>query len=133
MIDSCRKLFEKLIVSRLGDHLDASGGLADNQYVFRWGRSTLDHLKEIAHEVTSREAYHNQLVGVFAFDVHNAFAPWGYVVSAVRDKNVIDNLIRFLQSYLSDRRIVLSPSSSTKFIKNMISGVPQRPVLGLDF
>lgn len=53
-------------------------------------------------------------------------------MKAVRDKNTPDNLVRILQSYLSDRCIVVDPNSSARFVRKMTCGVPQGSMLGPD-
>jgi hypothetical protein len=45
LFDSLGKLYEKLIKNRLIKALDEKGGLSDDQYGFRKGRSTSDAIK----------------------------------------------------------------------------------------
>lgn len=47
LLDECGKLLEKLLTSRLQDHLPDNLALTNNQYGFRRGRSILDALGEV--------------------------------------------------------------------------------------
>lgn len=65
----------------------------------------------------------------------NAFnsAPWEAILVAARAKKVPNNLIRLLESYLSERSITAANlSGSINLTKSMSSGVPQGSVLGPD-
>ncbi|XP_050338322.1 uncharacterized protein LOC126764713 [Bactrocera neohumeralis] len=48
MIDTMGKILERIICTRLENHLEGDGGLSDNQYGFRKKRSTLDAIKKVA-------------------------------------------------------------------------------------
>ncbi|XP_049309471.1 uncharacterized protein LOC125777805 [Bactrocera dorsalis] len=48
MIDTMGKILERIICTRLENHLEGDGGLSDNQYGFRKRRSTLDAIKKVA-------------------------------------------------------------------------------------
>jgi hypothetical protein len=47
LLYSMGKLYEQLIKTRLTEELDEKGGLSDDQYSFRKGRSTSDAIKEV--------------------------------------------------------------------------------------
>lgn len=132
------KLLEKLTTSRLRDHLTDNLALADNQYGFRRGRSTLDalgRLKSICKTATAGHAFHHKLVGMLTLDVRNAFnsAPWRVILDAATAKDVPVAILNRINDYLSERKIeVASPSGNVNFVKNMSCGVPQGSVLGPD-
>lgn len=138
LLDGCGKLLEKLIAERLRGHLINEYAIADNQYGFRRGRSTLDalgHLKRIVSTATHGHVYHHRLVGMLTLDVRNAFnsAPWKSIVEAVRTKNAASPLRRVIEAYLSERVIeVANHSGNKRFDKPLSCGVPQGSVLGPD-
>jgi len=138
LLDGCGKLLEKLVVARLRDHLTGDLAIADNQYGFRRGRSTLDalgRLKSIVRSATPGHAYHHKLVGMLTLDVKNAFnsAPWEFILAAARAKRVPGGLQKMLESYLSERTIEVStPTGGNTFAREMSCGVPQGSVLGPD-
>lgn len=138
LLDGCGKLLEKLVATRLRDHLAKNNVLTDNQYGFRSGRSTLDalgRLKSIVRAATTGHPHHHRLVGVLTLDVRNAFntAPWEAILDAARAKNVPGTILRVIEAYLSNRSILASsPSGATQLERQMTCGVPQGSVLGPD-
>lgn len=106
LLDDCGKLLEKVVVSRLRDYLHGNHAMADNQYGFRQGRSTLDamgRLQRVIQNSTVGHARHHKLVGMLTLDVRNAFnsALWEAIMAAARAKNMPNDLIRLLKAYLS--------------------------------
>lgn len=61
LLDEAGKLFERILAARLREHLSRSGpDLADCQFGFREGRSTIDaisRVKALSEEATSRGAW----------------------------------------------------------------------------
>jgi len=47
MLDTAGKLLERIVLQRLNDHLDRTGGLSPNQFGFRKGKSTEDAINEV--------------------------------------------------------------------------------------
>lgn len=88
MLNTARKLFEKILDCRIRDFLEANGSIADNQYDFRKGRSTIDaviRLRAIIDECSGKH-----IVGLLTLDVRNAFnsAPWAGIIEAVTGKRL---------------------------------------------
>lgn len=132
MLDSSGKLLERLLLSRLDDHLDRTGRRSPNQYGFRRGRSTEDaigRLLEAAQGAAIGAVQHRDICVAISLDVRNAFntAPWSLIDSALRDKRVPRYLIGMIRSYLQDRSIQVGDNLLRR---NMTCGVPQGSVLG---
>jgi len=134
LLDGCGKLLEKLVVSRLRNH--TSNSIADNQYGFRQGRSTLDalrRLKEIVGEATTGRV--TRMVGMLTLDVRNAFnsAPWKAILEAAKAKKIPKEISQIISDYLAERKIIVrSPTGGVSFEKKVSMGVPQGSVLGPD-
>lgn len=132
MLDSAGKLLERLILTKLDEHLDTTGRRSPNQYSFRRSRSTenaIGRLLETAHGAILGAVQHRALC-VVSLDVRNAFnsAPWrGITYAALRGKNVPPYLVRLIRSYLQDRSIMVG---ETLRRRNTSCGVPQFSVLG---
>lgn len=47
MLDTAGKLFERILLQGLNDHLDSAGGLSPNQFGFRRGRSIEDAISKV--------------------------------------------------------------------------------------
>jgi len=132
MLDSSGKLLERLLLSRLEEHLDRTGRRSPNQYGFRRGRSTEDaigRLLEAAHGAAIGAVQHRDICVAISLDVRNAFntAPWPLINSALRDKKVPHYLIGMIRSYLQNRSIQVGENLLRR---NMTCGVPQGSVLG---
>jgi len=119
MLDSTGMLLERLILTRINDHLDSIGLRSPNQYGFRRGRSTEDAIKRLlvtAHGVA------------VSLDVRNAFntAPWRRIDAALREKKVPSYLIRLIRFYLQDRSILVGHSPPAKYHVRRSSGLGPR-------
>ncbi|CAB3243830.1 unnamed protein product [Arctia plantaginis] len=107
--------------------------LADNQYGFRQGRSTVDaimRVKALAEEAVSR----SEVVSAVSLDIANAFntLPWSCIREALVYHEVPLYLRRIVGAYLSERAVVY-PSRTGLGRREMSCGVPQGyPGLVLD-
>ncbi|MHC5848301.1 reverse transcriptase domain-containing protein, partial [Streptococcus pyogenes] len=45
--DTMGKVLEDMVLQRLNSHLERGGGLSENQFGFRKGRSTVDAIKAV--------------------------------------------------------------------------------------
>ncbi|XP_064214106.1 uncharacterized protein LOC135266775 [Tribolium castaneum] len=132
LLDIMGKLFEHLIRSRLEKELDEKGGLADSQFGFRKGRSTLDAMEEVLKfaETANRGTWgRKDLCAIVAIDVENAFnsAPWKKIIEALEGKRINKALLALIQDYLQDRGILVGEGE--EYVE-MTCGVPQGSVLG---
>lgn len=89
LLSELGKLFERVIVRRIRDHIDdfTPAALSDRQFGFRQGRSTVDALDSVVSTI-----YYwikkNYFVISVGLDVKNAFnsIPWPTIRSALRSK-----------------------------------------------
>jgi hypothetical protein len=91
LLDSMGKLYEQLIKTRLTEELDEKGGLSDDQYGFRKGRSTSDAIKEVwkmAKFANGGSWGGKDFCALTTLDVRNAFntASWREIVEALEEK-----------------------------------------------
>ncbi|XP_076549218.1 uncharacterized protein LOC117611475 [Osmia lignaria lignaria] len=129
IIPCLAKLLEKVVKRRIIDEL-AKNDLADNQYGFRRGRSTLDAMAELrSHwEAARKEGRHCLLV---LLDVKNAFntVRWRSIIRCMEERGFSHTLIALMQSYLEERWIVFdSKEGLLRF--QVFGGVPQGSVIG---
>ncbi|GBP70071.1 Retrovirus-related Pol polyprotein from type-1 retrotransposable element R1 [Eumeta japonica] len=111
--------------------------LADNQYGFRKGRSTLDAISLVVN--TAKEAIAGtrwkggakKYCLVAALDIRNAFnsANWDCIMQALDEKNVPAYLRRLVVSYFTDRVLKYDTKNGPKEY-DVTGGVPQGSVLG---
>lgn len=102
--------------------------LADCQYGFREGRSTICAISKLLSRV---EGSASKKVGVLTFDVRNAFnsASWEKILDATLEKGVCSYIIRVIQDYFRDRKLVTMMDRVESALP-VTSGVPQGSVLG---
>ena len=76
LLDTLGKLLERVINSRLLEYVEGEGGLADTQYGFRKGRSTVDAISRVvamADKALKRKKTGNRYCAIVTIDVRNAF------------------------------------------------------------
>ncbi|GBP81138.1 Retrovirus-related Pol polyprotein from type-1 retrotransposable element R1 [Eumeta japonica] len=135
MLDTAGKIFERIIHQRIDAVVDPL--LADNQYGFRKGRSTLDAISLVVN--TAKEAIAGtrwkggakKYCLVAALDIRNAFnsANWDCIMQALDEKNVPAYLRRLVVSYFTDRVLKYDTKNGPKEY-DVTGGVPQGSVLG---
>ncbi|CAB3254621.1 unnamed protein product [Arctia plantaginis] len=132
LLDEVAKLFERVIASRINQHLSRVGpDLSDNQFGFRQRRSTLDaieRVRSLSEEVVCRGG----VALAVSLDIVNAFnsLPWW----AIRDALVYHQLPPYLRdiigAYLRDRSISYMGRDGEECRREVTCGVPQGSVLG---
>lgn len=125
------KILETLIKTRLEDELKEKNIINDHQYGFRSGRSTINALQNITeiHKKIKEKAYQHQEFSILiAIDIKNAFnsAPWNGIITALREANISNYLIKIVQSYLTNRYILTNSGQKVQ----TTCGVPQGSVIG---
>ena len=117
---------------RPGSHLPLSGhGLADNQYGFRKGRSTIDAINNVL-DYTRSAVSQGGLAPAVSLDIVNAFnsLPWDKILWAIGRHGLPLYIRGIIRSYLTDRNITYSTTSDSIASKQITRGVPQGSVLG---
>lgn len=125
LISVIGKLYEKMIKNRLERDLENKGGLSQNQYGFRKGRSTIHAIEKVLSITkSSRETW----VAMVTVDIKNAFnsVPWDCIIDKLEEREVERCTINLVDSYLSHRKIWVDRGVSME----MSAGVPQGSVLG---
>lgn len=135
LISESAKLFERIIVKRIGEHMQASAraDLSENQYGFRPGFSTVDALIRVKEMIL--EAWERGGVAlIVGLDIKNAFnsLPWKTINAALgrSGKNFPDYIRRIIDSYLRDRWIQYVDHGGRMRRNRVTAGVPQGSVLG---
>ena len=123
MLDIAGKLFERVLGSRLDAAILEAGGLSDNQFGFRKGRSTIDAIDRviaIASDVISGSRYTKRMCAVICLDIRNAFnsARWDHIMESLEQ----------LKVPLYDYALRYDTDDGRHDYK--ITGVPQGSVLG---
>lgn len=131
LLDEASKLLERVVAARIVRHLERVGpNLADTQFGFRRGRSTLDAIscvKKLSEEACTKGG----VILAVSLDIANAFntLPWSTIVGALEYHCVPQYLRRLVKDYLSDRAVVF-PTKEGLSRSPMARGVPQGSALG---
>jgi hypothetical protein len=131
LLDTLGKLLEHLIRARLANNLEEKGGLSDAQFGFREGLSTVNAFEEVMKVARFANAGtwgRKDYCALVLIDVENAFnsAPWARVVEAMERRTLDAYLIGLIQSYLTERGLVVTNRERVQ----VVCGVPQGSVLG---
>ena len=125
------KLLERIIHTRLMNHLLSNNLLSSKQFSFRPSSSTQEAL------ISASSIWHQYLdkrlsVGAIFFDLSKAFdrVPHAKLLSALRSVGVGGSILAWFSDYLSNRtqQVVLDGCSSSP--RKVLSGVPQGSILG---
>ncbi|XP_049871151.1 uncharacterized protein LOC126370360 [Pectinophora gossypiella] len=132
LLDDTGKLFERIIASRIIQHLTSVGpNLSDNQFGFRESRSTIDAITRV--KALSEEAVGSGgVLLAVSLDIANAFnsLPFGSIQEAIRFHRLPQYLRRLIDVYLHNR-VVLYPGRDGSLHQRAVGcGVPQGSVLG---
>lgn len=132
LLDEAGKLLEKVVAGRINTHLSRIGpDLADSQYGFRKGRSTVDAILRV--QTISEEAIRQgKLVLAISLDIVNAFNSLSSesIHQALLKHRIPAYLRKVIEDYLRDRTIRWSGSNSAVNEWKVSCGVPQGSVLG---
>lgn len=132
LLNTTGKIFEKIIVKRLEEHLDgrADGSINQNQYGFRRGRCTTDAIIDLRNWIQENSGPRRRRTAI-SLDIKNAFntASWPRIMEALRDMETPAYLQRIIESYLSNRKLMFETTKGTETAPITL-GVPQGSVLG---
>lgn len=131
LIDTAGKLLEILIKNRLQKEIVENDMIQQNQYGFVKGRSTIDALekvKEISSIIKQKAHKNKEFALMILLHVKNAFnsAPLEGIITQLIKGNVSEYLLQLIESYFSQRYIILPNGEKGQ----ITCGVPQGSVLG---
>ena len=125
------KVSEKLVNSRIVDHLEKCDLLSDFQYGFRSSRSTVDLLTVVSDRI-ARAFNSSGATRAVALDISKTFdMVWhAGLLHKIKSCGISGQIFRLIFSFLSNRRlrVVLDEKSSQEYPVN--TGVPKDSILG---
>ena len=133
LLPICGKIFEKLIFNRLYLYLSSNCLITKNQSGFIPGDSCTNQLLFLINEI--HEAFENpsslEVRAVF-LDISKAFDKVWHegLIFKLKQNGVSGKLLKFFESYLTDRKQRVALNGSYSNYANIESGVPQGSVLG---
>lgn len=129
LLSNLGKLFERLIKDRLEHFAEGKGLNWEKQFGFRRGGSTIHALSSTMSAIDESKSLRMKTACV-AFDLRGAFdfCWWPNIHRVLHQRNYPRDLIKLVQSYLSDRSVQCSYGSVTVG-KAQTRGTPQGSVL----
>ncbi|XP_046629480.1 uncharacterized protein LOC124309685 [Neodiprion virginianus] len=124
------KTLERVVDTKIKDHLKNRGFLSKNQYGFREGLSTIDAVDRVTTAIRQKTKRKGWVAGV-CIDIKNAFGsiPWPEIMEAAATAELPNDLTGILRSYLQDRYIQIRAGG--KSVKAQVTrGIPQGSILG---
>ena len=125
------KLIEKIIVKKLVDYMSDVGLFNSRQHGFRQNRSCLSQLLE-HYQLIIQCMESGQGVPVVYLDFCKAFDKVDHklVLEKLRSMGISGNLLRWIGSFLLNRKQIVVVDKARSFENEVKSGVPQGSVLG---
>ena len=125
------KVFEKIVVKNIVDHLERQNLYNETQHGFRRGRSCLSQLLEHYHMIVAALA-EGSCVDVIYLDFAKAFDKVDHKVllRKLRRIGIEGKLLKWIQSFLTGRKQAVVVDGAKSIDSEVISGVPQGSVLG---
>ena len=125
------KLFERLVVKHITGYLNSMNLFNSEQHGFRTGRSCLSQLLEHQQKIlASLEAGTN--LDIVYLDFAKAFdkVDYGILLSKLRSIGISGSLLRWLNSFLTNRKQAINIEGHLSSEGPVTSGVPQGSSLG---
>ena len=123
---------EKNINTRLVWYLESKNLLSPLQFEFRKNKSMLDPLFRLSNDIQQGFAEQRQTIGVF-FDLQKAYdTTWRHgIIKQLYKMGIKGNMIRFINSFLSERyiKVKVGDKISSPYVQE--EGVPQGSVLSV--
>ena len=129
LITFISKIFEKLMTRRMNSFIKENRILSDNQFGFREGRSTSDAVLELVNDAAEALDRGDYCVAVFV-DLRKAFdtVNHGLLLKKLDRMGFRGLISRWLSSYLSDRKIMVSVNGILSEKRSIGIGLPQGAV-----
>jgi hypothetical protein len=127
LLNTLSKIFEKVLLRRINQHLDSNNILPIEQHGFRQKYSTTRQLCRITDHIKSTYNLNKSSTGLISLDVEKAFdRVWqaGLIYKMIKYKFPI-NIVKIVSSFLSNRKFYVSVNNTSSKSKTMPFGCPQ--------
>lgn len=131
LLPVCAKLLEQIMLARLQAELDKLGGFSEHQFGFIKGRSTTDAIVEVIRFTELAKSRYRKAM-IILVDIKNAFnmVRWATIVNKLVNKGFSPQIVKIVNSYFLDRKIVYIKEDSSLLVREVFAGVPQGSILG---
>ena len=131
ILNSFSKIYEKLMHKRLTSFLESNDSIYENQYGFRSGRSC-EHALLNAQNLLLESLSKRQVSLLLLIDFSKAFdmVEHKILLEKLEHYGIRGHALKWLESYLSNRKQFVSINGSESSMKIMEHGIPQGSILG---
>lgn len=131
LLPSISKLFERLLHSRLSQHITDAQLFPHHQFGFRPGHDTVAQLVRVVENITLQFNNKGHSLGIF-LDIAKAFdRVWHKgLLFKLHNMGFHHQYLRLIHSYLHNRSFFVSHQDSISSTRPITAGVPQGSVLG---
>ena len=125
------KIFERVMRTKIVHHLESNKLLCKHQHGFRKGRSCLTQLLKHVDNIL-QNLLNDADTDVIYLDFAKAFGKVDHqiLLAKVKSYGISGKVLKWLESFLSDRHQSVVVNGSLSYLTEVISGVPQGTVLG---
>ena len=131
ILSSFSKIYEKLMHKRLSSFLESNDSIYENQYGFRSGRSC-EHALLNAQNLLLESLSKRQVSLLLLIDFSKAFdlVEHKILLEKLEHYGIRGHALKWLESYLSNRKQFVSINGSESSMQIMEHGIPQGSILG---
>ena len=131
LLPTMSKIFEKLMNCRFTHYLESNNIFANNQFGFRKERCTSDAIVEFLDHAYKAIDSKKHMIAIF-LDLSKAFDTIDHTIllNKLQHIGIHSNVLRWFQSYLSNRLQYVSIQSKKGTPSLISTGVPQGSILG---
>ena len=124
------KIYEKLLLTRLNNHLHQNKTIKSSQFGFKRGRSAAQQVLKLTFEIASTLAFPKKSLPAIFFDLSFAFDSIHHQLLLQKTKSLVPKTFHsLLTSFLSNRTFKVRYQSHTSSQRKILAGVPQGSVL----
>ena len=130
LLNCLGKMVEKVAAMMVGAHCDQTKGFHPGQYGCRAGRSAVDPVGVTIAQV--QEAWGRGCIdGALLMDVAAAFpsVARGCLLRKMREAGLDENLVRWIDSFMRDRRVIMSVDGQDTVLSGTHSAAEERGLL----
>lgn len=131
LLSAVSKIFERLILQRLMEHVEENHTIVPEQFGFRRGHSAVHQLVRVENTIQRNKALSNNTAMVL-LDVEKAFDNVWHdgLVHKLVQADVPTYIVKMVRNYLSNRTFRVHLPGATSEVKAIAAGVPQGSLLG---
>ena len=126
LLECLRKLLEKIVATRISYEIGKYSLVPHEQFGGRSNSSCIDAAMSLVHDIESAWK-HGQVVSILAIDIGRSFDNVNHkrLVRVVYKMGFALPVVRWIKSFISDRKAAIRLDGNTSQPRSIASGIPQ--------